>query len=176
MKEIVWVVGHSGAGKQTFCYSFTKSPDQTLVKQLGWSGLRIGVCESSIALVPRGHQSAKLDDRDELLDEIHRKQDSLDVILLKWQALDTQKGRVMAVAKLFPGIVMRALVLTVPGAVVQDRHEARESSWQPEKGWPDFLNYEKSIINKALEDFQQVDYVDAEHSYKLVKPSAEVIY
>lgn len=167
MKEIVWVMGHSGVGKETFCRSLTESSGQPLVKQLGWSGLRLGVCESSIALVHRGHQSEKIDDRDKLLDEIESKQDSLDVILLKWQALDTQKGRVIAVAEKFPNIVMRALVLTAPDSVVQGRHETRESAWQPETGWSDFLNYEKSLINKALEGFLQVDHIDITSSYKL---------
>jgi hypothetical protein len=174
MKEIVWVMGHSGVGKETFCSSFAESPDQTLVKQLGWSGLSVGVCESSITLVPRGHQSQKVDGRDKLLEEIESKQDSLDVILLKWQALDTQKGRVMAVAKKFPGIVMRALVLTAPDSVVQTRHEARETAWQPEGGWSDFLNYERSIIDKALEEFPQVDYVDTASSYEIVTQSVQM--
>jgi len=168
MKEIVWVVGHSGVGKETFCRFLTGTPDAQIVEQLGWAGLRIGLCGSSIAAVPRGHDKKKQDDRDKIVDELTIKQGLIDVMLLKWQALDHQKGRVMAVDELFKGATTRALVLEAEDQIVQERHLSRENTWEPEGGWKSFLSHEDDVIEKALDDFKVINYIDTNNSYKLI--------
>jgi ABC-type phosphate/phosphonate transport system ATPase subunit len=112
MKEIIWVMGHSGVGKETFCRSLSSNPDISLVKQLSWNGLKVGLCESSIAHVSRGCSIKKEDDRDKIIDELTEKADLLNVVLLKWQAVDTAKGRVNNVSSIFHEAIIRALVTT----------------------------------------------------------------
>jgi hypothetical protein len=168
MKEIVWVLGHSGVGKETFCRYLSESPKSKLIEQLGWTGMRIGLCESSIALIPRGHCEQKQDNRDKIIDEINDKFDSLEVVLIKWQAQDTQTGRIRAVSTAFHELVTRAIILEAHDSRVQERHTIRNSEWQPVNGWQDFLKHERTIINKALSDFEIVDRIDTNHDYRLL--------
>jgi hypothetical protein len=169
MKEIVWVLGHSGVGKETFCRSIVQNPDSYIAKQLGWTRLMIGLCDSSVDLVPRGHNKKKKDDRDKIIDELKDKQDILDVVLLKWQALDSQKGRVKAINAVFHNATIRALVLQAEDRLVEERHQSRESAWKPSEGWESFLGHENEVIKTALSDFQVIDYVDTNNGYELIK-------
>ena len=169
MKEIVWVVGPSGVGKETLCRSITDNQNRELVKQLGWTEFRLGISDLSIALVPRGHDKEKKDDRDRITDELAAKQDVFDIVLLKWQALDSLKGRVKAIGAVFPDATTRALVLVADGEAIKQRHLEREDGWEPSEGWDNQLGRERDIIKEALGDFQGISYIDTNNGYDLTK-------
>lgn len=169
MKEIVWVIGHSGVGKETFCRWIIANPDSELARELGWSGSRIGICESSISLVPRGHQKEKHDERHRIIDELKEKQEELDVILLKWQALDTYKGRVLAIKQAFPESITRAVLLETGNHTIEQRHTNRESNWTPSEGWQAYLAHETPVIRQALSDFGMVTHIDTTTGYKVTR-------
>lgn len=94
MKNIVWVFGNSGSGKETFINS-TIIGENFLVKNLGWENHLIKKIEESIKYIGQYEDDPITKKRSEILPAVEKIVDSTNtdsiVILLKWQDVDQMK-------------------------------------------------------------------------------------
>ena len=99
-KQIVWVVGTSAAGKETFLK--TISTDDALQGQLAWSGKTIAISQLSIVHIVQVYDDPVIQLRLGILDEVSNLLVDNDVVLIKWQIVDSDAGLPSRLLELFP--------------------------------------------------------------------------
>ena len=98
MKEVIWVFGLSASGKETFIKYISASDDTELLSKLGLSTKRISFSTNSLKLI-----GGELDEqRDSILSEVQKLLSSSDVILIKWQFVDSIAKRPQKLKLLLP--------------------------------------------------------------------------
>lgn len=129
MKEVVWVYGASGAGKETFIGDVLAGRRPSLAKQLGWLGKRMAPCIPSVDYVGQSDDDQIIHLRSEIPGSVGLLLESSDVVLVKGQRVDFEAQRLDEVRERFPGCRHWIIVLSVSPEELAAR--------LPRKGWWD---------------------------------------
>ena len=98
MKEVVWVFGVSASGKATLINSLVSNKLAKLIKRFGWQNKKIIACDESLELI-----GGELDGlRKKILDTTPKLLDKSDIVLIKWQTVDSIANRPQRLKKLLP--------------------------------------------------------------------------
>lgn len=148
MKEIVWVFGTSAAGKKTFIENILK--DKSLAQRLGWGDKKIVACRESLNLL--GHVGDKeiVDAREEILEAVPKLFNKADIVLIKWQYVDTHTSTPQRLKELLPLLRHRIILLKANPEEVKERL-ATKTWWK--EFWSDtsFASREEEMVAKSLE-------------------------
>lgn len=112
MKEVVWVMGASGSGKETFIQSALT--DKQIAEQLGWSGKIVVACEASLMYIGQFDGDPIAEQREQIFSEVQTLLQDADVVLIKWQYADITADRTEALRRLLPGVRHRIIELQAP--------------------------------------------------------------
>lgn len=113
VKEVVWVYGASGAGKETFIRDVLSGRRAAVAKQLGWLGRRVASCIPSLDYVGQSDDDQIIHLRSEIPDSVGLLLESSDVVLVKGQRVDFEAQRLDEVRERFPSCRHRIIVLSV---------------------------------------------------------------
>lgn len=112
MKEVVWIVGASGSGKETFIRRALT--DKQIAKQLGWSCKAVVACGASLTYIGQFDKDPIVEKREQIFSEVHTLLQDTDVVLIKWQYLDSAAFRPERLQQLLPDVRHRIIELTAP--------------------------------------------------------------
>ena len=107
MKEIVWVAGVSASGKATFIEKILSHSLPQIEERLGWQGKNIAVCQESLDMVKESSYAG----RDAILERVPELLDENDIVLIKWQFVDSSDNRPIHLKQKLPEAKHRVIVL-----------------------------------------------------------------
>lgn len=167
MKEIVWVFGTSASGKETFIKHVVNDEPADLIKNLGWEDKVVSASDESLELI----DGALGELRDRIIEKIPLLLQNTDVVLIKWQYVDSAAKRPQHLKDSLPDAKHKIIELKV------DRDELVLRL--PRKHWWHDLGKEKESLNQelgmvaasldALPDFEKISIDSSESSnYKIL--------
>ena len=139
MKEVVWVFGTSASGKETFIKRVASGKPFDLIKNLGWEGKAVTASNESLNLIDG--ELGEL--RDKVIEKIPVLLQKTDVILIKWQYVDSAAKRPQRLKDSLPDARHRIIELEVD----MDELVMR----LPRKHWWYDLGKEKESLTKELD-------------------------
>lgn len=113
VKEVAWIYGASGAGKETFIRDVVAGRRLSLAKQLGWLGKRVAPCIASMDYVGQSDDDPIIHLRGEIRESVALLLELSDVVLVKGQRVDFEARRLDELRERFPGCRHRIIVLAV---------------------------------------------------------------
>lgn len=109
MKEVVWIFGTSASGKETLINKLVNYKPAELIGRLVWKNKKIVACKESLDLI-----GGELDDlREQILEEVPKLLAKSDVVLIKWQYVDSLAKRLQRLKELLPETKHRIIELKV---------------------------------------------------------------
>ncbi len=170
-KEVVWVFGTSAAGKQTFIRRAVK--DNNLATELGWKGKKIVVCEASLNLLGHVGNKKVVEARIGIANSVLELLKESEVVLIKWQYIDTHNKIPQKLRKLLPNAKHRIILLKANIQEIHNRLSAKDW-WKEFWDSTDFANSEYENVEKSLEDLSpdvEVTVLDSSErqNYKVIK-------
>jgi hypothetical protein len=174
MNRIVWVMGQSAAGKETFIKYAMANPDCSLIRQLGYSGHKIIPMGNNL---PLGDYE-RIQIKDMALNYINEETDA--VILIKWQHVDTdpQYGDLIKRLKAAtPGIPNEIVLLSVNSDVLYAR--LKNKPWWNESTYisQDQMNHVVDVLRNNIRKWLALGFtlkaeIDATAGYKIIENSS----
>ncbi len=143
MKEIVWVFGNSAAGKETFIRHMLTDESMELREKLGWQDLLVTASQASLKYIGQFDNDPVTQKRDEILEEVPELLTRNDVVLIKWQTVDSQAGRIDALLQTMPDVSQRIIYLDTSKETLVER--------LPRKSWWDDDDIEGFIDEETAE-------------------------
>ena len=174
MNKIVWVIGQSAAGKETFIKYAVANPDSGLMRHLGYNKNKI---------IPL-NESLYFDDDERfkmiglVLDLIKKETNA--VILIKWQHPDTGTDVIGKLKAVTPDISNEIICLSVESDILFARLQNKpwwkndpDHSMQEQQGQMDYIvgvmrNNIKKYLNRGLKLAAEIDATDG---YKIIENS-----
>ena len=153
MKEVVWVCGPSAVGKETLIRKLVTESEPVLAQRLGWQGKRILVSEISLIDIGRGDDDPILAEREKILDEVPIHLKNADIVLIKWQEVDSGADRPMRLKRLLPNEKHRALFLDADFDELCER-EVHKWWWNQEDSPREYRAKELKLVAKYLDDLR----------------------
>lgn len=158
MKEIVWVFGTSASGKNTFINTVQNYLE--VISKLGWTDKKIAVCKASIDYIGQTLHDPIVNRREGILTETAKLLENNDLVLIKWQYVDTKARRPQKLKKLLPDARHRIIRLHASTEELVKR--IAEKPW-----WDDHGKEEKAIkkelkavdkhMSKLIADFEVIN-------------------
>lgn len=148
MKEIIWVFGNSAAGKETLIRHLLTDASMKLREQLGWQDLHLTASRASLEYIGQFNNDPVTQKRDEILKEAPELLSHNDVVLIKWQTVDSQAGRIDALLQAMPDVSHRIIYLDTPKETLVER--------LPRKSWWDDDDIEGFIDEETAETRNQL--------------------
>jgi len=154
MKEIVWIVGTSASGKDTFIRNV--STNNNVLESLGWSGKSIVACEASLKFIAQFEDDPVVEQREKIPEEANSLLDTSDVVLIKWQQLDTEASRPQKLKDLIPTARHRIIELRVERPELIKRY--RLKPWWHDVGKEEpFIESELKSVSDAVANLSDFD-------------------
>ncbi len=130
MREVIWVMGPSAVGKETFIK--TIAGDHRTLELMGLENKSIVSCGASYHFNGAYKGDAVDAAREKIFDEIPELLNKYDVVFIKWQHVDSELHRPERLQKLIPDAVHRALLLVAPRKELAER--LLKKSWWHDRG------------------------------------------
>jgi len=127
MKELVWVFGNSAAGKETFIRNIANGKATGATEKLGWTNINVAISEASIKFIGQFNNDPITKHRDKILTEVPELLKHSDVVLIKYQSVDSESGRLEELNKQLPDVVHRIILIVTPEQELVKR--------LPQKSW-----------------------------------------
>ena len=166
MNKIVWVIGQSAAGKETFIKYAVANPDSELICQLGYNNSKI---------IPFFSY-----EKEEILDVINKETNA--VILIKWQHYNTgydfAKSDLSELKAVFPDTTNEIICLSVESDTLYAR--LFNKPWFDENEAANFtqedMNNVVEIMRKNIRNYLTIGFtlaaeIDATNGYKIIEYS-----
>ena len=159
-KTVVWVVGTSASGKETFA---RRTPQDTaLIAQLGWKGKRVTVSAESLEHLAQFPDDPVTLKRERILQEVPLLLEDHDVVLLKWQFVDSDADRIVRLQDELPTAKHEIIVLHAAEEDLAVRLPRK--SWWKQWGSNDFAATELALVADAVESLSAHHDVTHLHS------------
>ncbi len=160
MKKIIWVVGTSASGKETFIRKITN--DSSVIKKYGFKNKSSAFSLISVENIAKNDTDVTtLNKRENILDEITSLLKVNDVIFIKWQFVDSDSGRVRRVKKAFPKTVQEVICIRTNKNIIAQRL-VNKFWWSKECGEPLLFAIDQE---RKLEQVFQNSFKDYEVSF-----------
>ena len=171
MNKIVWVIGQSAAGKETFIKYAVANPDCELMQQLGYSNSKIIPLKESLYF----DDDERFKIIDLVLDLIKKETNA--VILIKWQHPDTGTDVIGKLKAATPDTPNEFVLLSVESDVLYARLTKKPWWNEPEdasvaqEGMNQIVEVMRNNIKKYLNIGLTLTEIDATDGYKIIKNS-----
>jgi hypothetical protein len=153
MKEVVWVVGTSSAGKQTFIKNVLTDVD--LAKRLGWQHKKVVICQRSVDFPGDLGKPEIVRARKLIPDDVSGLLVNSDVVLIKWQYVDSSCELPQRLKELLPTARHRIILLRASPRELAVRLSSKD--WWREMGFKDaneLVGYELKMVDKFISELQ----------------------
>ncbi|WBW98615.1 hypothetical protein [Oceanirhabdus sp. W0125-5] len=172
MSNIVWILGSSAVGKETFIRKMIGNNDLKIIEKLGWKNKEINFIEESIKYIGQYRNDPIIYRRDEILDRVVEKVEGNNdkVILIKGQVVDLKNKRLNKLRELLPEHRHEILFLHADLNILYERCKSK-NWWNKKDGievvrkW--LVNHQIKRINK-LDDFPIRAVDTGGDEYKLI--------
>jgi len=114
MKEVVWIFGNSTAGKETFIKYVVESRDEQLYARLDWKSKNVKASVSSIRNIGQYNNDPVTLKHDDILTEVPLLLREADVVLIKWQIVDSEANRIEKLMAILPNVRHRIILIATP--------------------------------------------------------------
>ncbi len=174
MQEIVWIIGTSSAGKQTF---ITKAcTDKDLAGKFGWQDKTVAVCKESVDYPGDISMPEIVQIREQIPTIVQKLADTSDVILIKWQYIDSYRKSPQKLKKLLPEANHRIILLVAPSEELEARLNNKDwwhGSW---KNAAELVTAELKMIDKFVAELRsdfEITTVESgkNEGYKVTEPT-----
>lgn len=172
MGKIVWVIGQSAAGKETFIKYATANPDCKLMRKLGYSNSKIIPLNESLYLGD--------DERFKIIDLVLDllKKETNAVILIKWQHPDTGNDIIGKLKTVTPDTSNEIVCLSVESDILYARLTNKPWWNEPENAFiaQKEMNHVVEIMRSNIKKYisrglKLAAEIDATDGYKLIENS-----
>lgn len=169
MKKIIWIVGPSASGKETFIrYALENN---SIHKLLGWEGI-VSVSQESLKNTGAYDEDPVIKQRENILEEVVELTKKSDIVLIKWQYVDSKKDRPERLKALLTRARHSAIILQVDKADLKIQRQSK--IWVKDNGNSDQVielefDYIQKFYNRFKENFP-VTFVrnDGHGGYKIL--------
>jgi len=152
MKEVVWVFGTSASGKATFIKHIVEDEDYRLREQFGWKDQAVVACNESLELI-----GGDLDEeRESILDKVPEILQNADIVLIKWQYVDSQHDRPQRLKQKLPDVQHRIISLDVSVDELVKRLPTKPL-WHNYGDERNLISIELPIVLKSREELNDFD-------------------
>jgi len=161
MKEVVWVFGASASGKATFIKRIDDGKHERLCEQFGWKGQTVVACNESLELI-----GGELDEQREcILDKVPVLLQNADIVLIKWQYVDSQHDRPQRLKRKLPNVRHRIISLDVSVDELVNRLPTKPL-WHNYDAEKNLISIELPIVLKSREELSDFDvtFIDSSAS------------
>ena len=155
MKEIVWVFGESAAGKETFIKHIVKDKQTELLEEFGWQNKKAMACNASLRLI-----GARLSNkREKILDEVSKLLENAEVILIKWQFVDSKTNLPKRLKYKIPDVRQRIISLKVSPEELAERLPAKPlwSKYGKTGEETKLVAHDLQVVRKSLQELSDFD-------------------
>lgn len=150
--EVIWVMGGSAAGKNTFIKNVVR--DDSLAEQLHMGAVVRVVCPASMEYIAQSPEDAIVKKREKIVDQVPNLLKEAGVVLVKWQFVDTTARRLERLQDVLPeDIIHKAVVLCPPSAEQKKRLETKP--WWEAYGQPDWIELEMGAVVRAINELPE---------------------
>ena len=153
MKEVVWVFGVSASGKETFIRNIGRYTD--VQEQLKWINKSVVACEASLKYIGQREDDPVVSRREEILSQAPVLLDTAEVVLIKWQYVDSDALRPQRLKALLPNAQHRIIELNVPKTELIER--IARKPW-----WDDYGKEEESVTAELEMVGNEIDVLRGE--------------
>ena len=147
MKEVVWVFGASASGKETFIKHLLDNNPPELIKHIGWHDKTITACSESLEITGKAVDTL----REKILGKVPELLEKADVVLVKWQFVDSVAKRPQRLKELLPGVRHRVIELKV-GMNELMKRLPNKAWWHDYGREKEHVTTELHWVSKYLED------------------------
>ena len=158
-KEIVWVFGTSAAGKETFIRTAATNPIHR--SNLGWQGKKITFCKESIKNLVTIENDPRNTHRDTIISNVEELIKTNDVVLIKWQFLDSDSERVRQLKNNLQNFSHKIIILNASDSEISNRL-IKKDWWKPEYCQKDWIENERELLRKDLEQYRDFEIIQME--------------
>ena len=147
----MWVFGTSSVGKNTFINRIQN--DDELTDILGWCGRKIAICKRSIDFPGDLGMPSIVKARKLIVDDTIKLLNNSDIVLIKWQYVDSSCETLQCLKKLLPNEKHRIILLTANRDIQIKRLNKKD--WWRERGISDaskLLEYENKMVASFIND------------------------
>ena len=155
-KQIIWIFGGSGSGKNRFTQFITKYPSHQLLTRLGWSSKKIIVSEESLLWVGKNIYDPIIKKRKELPEIISSLINmNNDIVLVKGQDYDIRELLPQKTKELLPNYTHKIIYLHTPADIAFARWNERpwKKFWYSKHTTKKFLKITIQHIQTLTNDF-----------------------
>jgi hypothetical protein len=153
MKEVVWVFGNSAAGKESFIRYITSNKDERLLTSLGWQELKVTASEASMKYIGQFHGDLVTEQREQILTEVPELFENSDAVLIKWQTVDSESGRMQKLKNLLPNAQHRIILIVASNEELSER--LPQKSWWDDDDVAGFIAEENKYTVNELSNLQE---------------------
>lgn len=146
-KEIIWVMGSSAAGKETFIRRAVQ--DDALADKLGMHSGAREACQASLEYIAQSPEDPIVAKREQILQQVPQLLEKAGVVLVKWQFVDSTAKRPDRLQRLLPDVIHRAIVLHPPEEELLGRLEQKK--WWGTYGQLNWTEQELPFVTQAVE-------------------------
>lgn len=170
MKEIIWVFGNSASGKETFIKCAKAGKLGPITDQLGWTGLRVDYVAPSIDHVKQYKNDPVAEKREDIFKAASELSLINDVILIKWQFIDSRKDRIRRLRSELPGCQHRIILLNVTQHELHERVQSKKwwKSHRDKDVYFDEENKEIETLLETLSDEFEVTMINSTAKYSII--------
>lgn len=151
MKEVIWVAGTSGAGKNTFVRRASEDPE--LAARLGWAGKLVAAATESFENIQTYQGDPISRKRDLILTQVPALLERADVVLSKWQFVDSDAHRPQRLKEALPDARHGVIVLHAPDSELTERLSTRH--WWERYGSDTYIAEEQELVAQAVRELAQ---------------------
>ncbi len=152
-KEVVWVFGSSGAGKETFITHVVDEQPEDLVADLGWRDKAIAAEPNSMLFVGKiALHDERTRQRRRIIPSVLGLLSASEVVLVKGQQVDVENRRPQRLMKMAPSAHHRIIYLD-PGIEEHVERMKRKPWWSDEVSHGDVTQMRYSLL-RTLENLR----------------------
>gem|GEM_PF-4905097 len=145
MKEVNWIFGNSATGKETFIRHATDENEEELLRTLGWVGKKIVACAASTRNIGQYEDDPITELREDILTEVPSLLAVADVVLVKWQGVDSRADRILRLRSALPAVRHKVLQIVTPDEELYTRL-VHKSWWDTREDVRSFVTEEHEYI------------------------------
>lgn len=109
MKQVVWIFGNSAAGKDTFIRHIESGGNLALIEKLGWIQADIKHSKASLKYISQFRGDPITVRRDLIFKEVPKLLVNSNVVLVKWQGVDSEAVRIESLQAILPNCAHRII-------------------------------------------------------------------
>lgn len=149
-KEVVWVLGPSAVGKETFIRRV--SSGDLIVPERYWLDKKITFSQLSVNNIGHFENDPVIKNREGIEDEVVNLLEDYDAVFIKWQFVDSDADRLNSLRKRLPSASHKIVVLTASYKELSIRLP-KKVWWKEGESTDVFIKEEMELIIKELDRY-----------------------